>query len=106
MTKYTFIDDKLVFTPYCHAIGIKSSGIDYDVAVRLIILDKPKAVYIRINDLSIYQGLEFKQVEYKFEQNLKTCEAYLKKHYKKHKLYDSYSINSLPDRVQRDILNS
>jgi len=106
MTKYTFIDNKLIFTPYSHATSIKSSGIDYDTAVRLIILDRPKAVYIRINDLTAYQGLEFKQVEYKFEQNLKACEAYLRRHYKNYRLYDSYTINSLPDRIQRDILNS
>ena len=107
MTKYTFIDNRLIFTPYSHATGIKSSGVDYDVAVRVIILDKPKAVYIRINEFDkLYHGLEYKRIEYKFEQNLKACEAYLRRHYKKHKLYDSYTINSLPDRVQRDILNS
>lgn len=106
MTKYTFIDKKLIHTPYNHASGIKSSGIDYDVAVRLIILDKPKAVYIRINDLTIYQGIEYKRVDYAFNQNLKACEAYLKRNYKKYKVYTSYTINRLPLQLQRDILNS
>ena len=104
MEKYIFKNNRLKHTPYNHACYIKG---DYDITVRLIILDKERIIYIRINNFDrLYQGLEYKQIEYKFEQNLKACEAYLKRNYKKYNIYDSYSINELPDRIQRDILNS
>lgn len=105
MDKYTFTNNRLKPTPYCHANYIKRE--EYDIAVRLIILEKERIIYIRINEFDkIYQGLEYKKVEYQFEQNLKACEAYLKKNFKKYLVYDSYSINELTDRLQRDILNS
>ena len=105
MSKHTFVNNKLKNTPYCHANYIKRE--EYDIAVRLIILDKERIIYIRINEFDkLYQGLEYKKVQYQFEQNLKACEAYLKRNYKKYKVYDSYSIYELTDRLQRDILNS
>jgi len=78
----------------------------YDTFIRLIIFEKERLIYIRINDFSHYQGLEYKQVKYQWDKNLRACEAYLKSDYKKYRLYDSYSINELTDRLQKDILNS
>lgn len=104
MNKYTFINGRLIYTPFCHACGIKSS--DYDIAVRVIIFDNLKVIYIRINDFSVFQGFEYKQVQYKFNSNLRVCESYLKRQYKKHKIYNSYSINELPLQTQKDILNA
>ena len=104
MEKYIFKDKKLRHTPYNHACYIKGG---YDITIRLIILDKERIIYIRINEFDkLYQGLEYKKVQYQFEQNLKACEAYLKRNYKKHKIYDSYSINELQYQLQKDILNS
>ena len=105
MNKYIFKENRLIHTPYCHADSI-ARGRDYDISIRIIIFDKQKIIYVRINDLSIYQGLEYKQIEYQFNNNLRACEAYLKRNYKKYRVYDSYSINELQDRLQRDILNS
>ena len=105
MNKYTFINNRLKPTPYSHANYIKRE--EYDIAVRLIILDKERIIYIRINEFDkIYQGLEYKKVEYQFEQNLKACEAYLHRKFKKYRVYDSYSINKLQENLQREILNS
>ena len=103
MNKYIFKDDKLTATPYNHACSIKE---DYDITVRLIILDKERLIYIRINDLSPYQGLEYKRVTYRFNKNLRACEAYLRREFKGYRIYDSYSINELPYQLQKDILNS
>jgi hypothetical protein len=105
MDKYAYINNELTATPYSHANYIKQE--DYDVAVRLIILDKEKIIYIRINEFdSLYQGLEYKKVEYKFKQNLKACEAYLERNYRKYRIYNSYNINELQYQLQKDILNS
>lgn len=105
MNKYTFINNRLKTTPYSHANYIKRE--EYDVAVRLIILDKERIIYIRINEFGkIYQGLEYKKVEYQFERNLRACEAYLKRKFKKYKVYNSYNINELEYQLQRDILTS
>lgn len=104
MTKYIFIENKLKATPYCHANYIK--GKDYDIIVRLIILEKERLIYIRINDFSWGYGLENKRAEYQFNENLRACEAYLERNYKKYKIYDSYSINELRENIREDILNS
>ena len=105
MNKFTFLNNSLKSTPYCHANYIKRE--EYDVAIRIIILDKERIIYIRINEFDkLYQGLEYKKVEYQFKTNLRACEAYLKRNFKKYLVYDSYSINELTDRLQRDILNS
>lgn len=104
MNKYSFINNKLTATPYSHANYVKRE--DYDITVRLIILEKERIIYIRINDFSPYQGLEYKQVEYRFNENLRACEAYLRRNYKKYKVYNSYSIKELQENIQRDILNS
>ena len=107
MNKYIFINNKLTSTPYCHANYIQHNCGDYDITVRLIILDKERLIYIRINNFDkLYYGLEARQIQYKFDQNLKTCEAYLERNYKKYKIYNSYNINELQYQLQKDILNS
>ena len=105
MDKYTFLNNELKPTPYCHANYIKRE--DYDTAIRLIILDKERIIYIRINEIDeLFQGLECKKFKYQFERNLQACEAYLKRKFKKYRVYDSYSINELQGNLQREILNS
>lgn len=105
MTKYIFAKNKLTVTPYCHAYGIETK--EYDIAVRLIIFEKERIIYIRINEFNkLYIGLKYRKVEYQFNKNLQNCETYLERNYKRYKVYNSYSINELPDQIQRDILNS
>lgn len=104
MDKYTFIDNRLVYSRYCHADDIEAKN--YDTAIRLIIFDKKKIIYIRINDFTYSYGLERKQLEYKFKQNLRTCKAYLKSKYRKYNIYDSFTIGKLPSRLQRDVLST
>jgi len=106
MNKFIYSKGNFKYTGSSHACDIKQTGSAYDVIIRGIILKKPKAVYIRLNDFTIYQGLEYKKVEYQFKNNLKACEAYLKKNFKKYRVYDSLSINKLSYNTQRDILNS
>jgi len=105
MNKFAFVNNELKATPYSHAQYIKRE--DYDISIRLIIFDKERIIYIRINEFNkIYQGLEYKKVEYQFKKNLRACEAYLKRKFKGYRIYNSYSIYELADSLQSDILNS
>ena len=92
-------------TPYNH--GCYINGIDYDIVIRGIMFKDIRIIYLRINDFSVYQDkLQAKKAEYQFDNNLKACESYLRKNFKDFKLYDSYTINKLPYKLQDEILNT
>jgi len=105
MNKFIYHNNKLTNTPYNHAYNIKRLNLQYDVIVRGIIDNNKHIIYIRINDLSIYQGIEYKRVYNQFEHNLKDCISYLKHNYKKYKIYNSYTINKLDITTRKELLN-
>lgn len=104
MKKYTYINNKFIYTPYNHALHIKKIGL-YDTAIRLIIYDDIKLIYIRLNDFSYDNSLELKKLCYQFNKNLKACIGYLNANFKDYKIYDSYSINKLDYSLKRQILS-
>lgn len=106
MKKFIYLDDNFKYTGASHACDIRRAGFAYDTVIRGIIIDKPKIIYIRLNDFNVYQGIEYKRAQYQFKNNLNACEAYLKRNFKRYRVYDSLSITKLPERLQRDILNS
>lgn len=106
MDKFIYDKNNFRYTGASHTCDIKQTGFAYDVIVRGIIIKKPKIVYIRLNDFSIYQGIEYKKVIYQFKNNLRTCQNYIRNNFRGYKIFDSLSINKLPDRVQKDILNT
>lgn len=106
MDKFIYNKGTFKYTGVSHAYDIKQTGFAYDVIIRGIVIDKPRIVYIRLNDFSIYQGIEYKRVMYQFKNNLKDCQDYIKNNFKGFRLFDSLSINKLPLQLQRDILNT
>lgn len=106
MQKFIYLNDNFKYTGASHACDIKQTGFDFDKVIRGIIFDKPKIVYIRLNDFSIYQGIEYKRIKYQFKNTLQGCKTYLRKNFRRYRVYDSLTISKLPERLQRDILNS
>lgn len=106
MKKFIYLKDTFKYTGASHACDIKQTGFDFDKVIRGIIFDKPKIVYIRLNDFSIYQGVEYKKIQYQFKNTLQGCKGYLKKNFRRYRVYDSLSITKLPQELQDEILNS
>ncbi len=100
--KFSYNKGELEYTPYCHALHIKS---DYDITVRGIVYQKEKIIYIRINDLSVYQGLEYKKIDYNFNKNLQECISHFKRNYTGYKIYTSYTINKLSYELKQEVLS-
>ena len=103
--KFIFYNGIFKNSPYCHANYIRQKNIIYDTVIRGIILEDIKTIYLRINDLTFYNGLEFKKIDYQFNKNLTDCKNYLKENFTDFKIYDSYSINLLPKEVERYVLS-
>lgn len=106
MRKFYFTNNTFKNCGVSHACDIKRTGAKYDVIVRGIILDREKVIYLRINNFSLYFGIEQKKAEYNFKNNFGACEGYLRRNFKGYKVLDSFSINKLPLQLQKDILNS
>ena len=107
MKKFYFTDNTLRYNRgISHACDIKQLGFRYDIIVRGIIYEKEKIIYLRINDLAYYYGIEQKKAVYQFNNNLQHCKAYLKNKFRRYSIFDSYTINKLPERLQKDILIS
>lgn len=103
--KFVYNQKGFKFSGYNHAHEIKNY--EYDYTIRGILFINEKNIYIRINDLSIYQGLEFKKISYKWNLNYNACITYLKTNYKKFKIYTSYDIikNNCPDELKKEVLS-
>ncbi len=86
-----------------HAGHIKTGS--YDIAIRGFMERQGDYIYIRLNDLTHYEGIEYKRVVYQFEKNYKECIKYLSKNYKGYKIYNSNSIYNLTYRQRQEILS-
>lgn len=100
--KFTYNKGHIKYTPYNHASYIKK---DYDVTIRGIIYPCERIIYIRINDLCIFEGLEYKKIKYQFNKNLQECITYLESNYTEYKIYTSYTIGKIDYKLRQEILS-
>ena len=99
MEKFIFNNNRLKTLPAndSHSFIIKKN---YDYVIRGFIFNK-KRVYIRINDLTYLQGIEYKRTVKIFQDNLKSCISYFRT--ARHKIYTSYDFNNLPLDIKESI---
>ena len=79
MAKYNFINNELIEAGYNHAWRLSSK--EFDKAVRLIIFEKERIIYIRINDFSWNFGFHEKYILLWTNKRFNSCACHLWYHF-------------------------